>query len=728
MSEIKLSFFQSVTDQIKAGDRTLEEYSRGVLTGSNWKETLIKARTEFQTNGKTKLYDSLKKKLPCFTASCTTTIEGRSAKHVAKINGYIVLDIDLKENLSPEIYEGVKNDRYTKIVHKSPSGSGFCVFVKINPLKFVESFLGLEKYYAENFNLEIDKSCKNVNRLRFASFDEELHENETSDRFTEYLKPLKVPKNLPSIIYTEDELSQYVQRIVDNGQPIDGDSYQGWVACAHAISSVESGMSGFLMFDALSKLSMNYDAQQTLSKWESCNGDGSIGIGTLYHFGQQLGIKQRYSDNMTKMVQLATNHKKQSGKAATVQGAKDYIQTISPEIVANTEVIQQILNSEFDYSKGLSNDSEINQLEQYVVDNYSPRIDAYTGATEINGEPITDRKRNGIIIDCMNVFDGKFTVKDGDVDKILNSPNIPTFDAIDEFLQANKDLETNGSEIQKLCDCLTLNKQSNEFKETFLKKWLVSWFAYKSFEGYSPLTLVFSGGQNLGKTYFFRHLLPKSLATEFYAENQLTGKLEDIFQIMSKSLIIVNDEFSVSTKKSAESFKELVSKSDLSYRKPYGREIVKKKRISVFAGTTNNTNILVDSTGNRRIIVFDLLKIDRAIYNDIDTNTLFVEVFRLWQSNENGFTVKAEDVALLNKETADMESTTTEEEALSSEFEICNPEQGLQIREILSILNGDGTMINYKSGLIRSSLVKLGYTPNRIGGKKGVYNIKRKPM
>lgn len=726
IQNVTLSFFQNVTTQEKIRDNTLQEYVSLVRNGGNFQESVMKARTEFTSNGKTALYDALKRRLPCVTASCTVNKKGRSKQHVEKTNGFIVLDVDLKENVNPEIYDAIKNDPYTQIVHKSVSGTGFCIFVKINANKFTESFRGLEKYYAETFGLEVDKSCKNVNRLRFMSFDQEIHVNESSTKFTDYIKEIKAPKNSPSVIYTQDELSQYIQRIVDNGMPVDSDSYEGWVACAMAIQSVESGMSGFMLFDAISKLSLKYDAKLTEMKWNQCSGDGSVGIGTLYHFGAQLGVKQRYSDNTSKLISMTSNHKKQSGKHSSLLSATEYIATINPEVIIDAAIVEKVLNSDEDFSKGLTNDSEIQQLQEFIFDNYKPRVNIYSEVTEVNDKPLSDRLRNGIVIDCKNVFDGKFKVNDNDVDKILYSPNIPDFDPIQEFLQENKDLKAEGN-IQKLADSLVLDGQTDEFKNLFVRKWLISLFAYRSFEGYSPLTLVLSGGQNVGKTYWFRNLLPKSLINEFYAENQLTGKLEDIFQIMSKSLLIVNDEFSVSTKKSSEAFKELVSKSELVYRKPYGKEVLHKKRISVFAGTTNNTDILVDNTGNRRILVFNLKDIKHDLYNDIDKDELFLEIFRLYQQKEDGFRLSKEEVQLLNDQTADMEAVSIEEETILDGFKTCQHEDdsAMQMKDIIAALNGDGTFIQYNQGKIKGALTKLGFTQKRVKSKRP-FNITKK--
>ena len=85
--------------------------------------------------------------------------------------------------------------------HRSFGGDGLFVFVKINPNKFLESFNEIGQYYWDNFNIMIDQSCKNKNRLRFLSYDPYLFHNEKALKFiakTKILYPAhRVEKSAP---------------------------------------------------------------------------------------------------------------------------------------------------------------------------------------------------------------------------------------------------------------------------------------------------------------------------------------------------------------------------------------------------------------------------------------------------------------------------------------------------------------------------------------------------
>jgi len=115
-----------------------------------------------------------KKQVPYFTPS--GTFEHRNIPGLKLHSGILALDIDHDVVNSKKL----ENDPYTFVSHISISGGGRCVYVKIDPLRHEDSFKWLEKYYREKYEVLIDKSCKNVDRARFISYDPELYHNPDS--------------------------------------------------------------------------------------------------------------------------------------------------------------------------------------------------------------------------------------------------------------------------------------------------------------------------------------------------------------------------------------------------------------------------------------------------------------------------------------------------------------------------------------------------------------------
>jgi len=125
----------------------------------------------------------LKQQLPaiCFSGEFLKRNDDAIKQH----SGIICLDFDgfkLKRELMAKKDELAK-DKYTYSVFISPSGNGLKVLVKIppEPDNHTKYFLALQKYYdSEHF----DRTCKNISRVCYESFDPLLFLNENSITWT----------------------------------------------------------------------------------------------------------------------------------------------------------------------------------------------------------------------------------------------------------------------------------------------------------------------------------------------------------------------------------------------------------------------------------------------------------------------------------------------------------------------------------------------------------------
>jgi len=201
-------------------------------------------------------------------------------------------------------------------------------------------------------------------------------------------------------------------------------------------------------------------------------------------------------------------------------------------------------------------------------------------------------------------------------------------------------------------------------KDIFIRKWLISIIA--AYNGV-PVRLVLSlvGGQNTGKTEWFRRLLPNGLR-KYYAESKLdAGKDDDM--LMCQKLIVMDDEMGGKSKQDEKRFKELTSKSVFSLRAPYGRNNEDFKRLAVLCGTSNDPEIINDPTGNTRILPVDVLSIDHELYNSIDKDELFMEAYRAYESGED-WQLNKDELVDLNKVGEDFESIAYERELILQFF------------------------------------------------------------
>lgn len=127
--------------------------------------------------------DELKKKLPAVTISGVFN-GNRIKQNIIAHSGLIQVDLDNIEDIHL-IKKTLADDVYSFAVFESPGGKGLKVLVKIprEPWLHEKHFLELEKYYLMNYQLIVDKKCKDLSRLMFLCSDKYIVINESSKEY-----------------------------------------------------------------------------------------------------------------------------------------------------------------------------------------------------------------------------------------------------------------------------------------------------------------------------------------------------------------------------------------------------------------------------------------------------------------------------------------------------------------------------------------------------------------
>jgi predicted P-loop ATPase len=262
----------------------------------------------------------------------------------------------------------------------------------------------------------------------------------------------------------------------------------------------------------------------------------------------------------------------------------------------------------------------------------------------------------------------------------------------------------------------------------YITRWLLSAVA-SAYGIHSPLVLIFCGEkQGTGKTHWFRYLLPKELRYLFAESKMDAGKDDEI--LMCKMWFILDDEYGGKSKKEDKRLKELTSKEFINVREPYGRVSLDLRRLAVFCGTSNETQLLNDPTGNRRQIPLHILDIDHDLYNQCDKAALWRELYALFQTGAE-YTILKEDIAKLNASTEMFKLSTPEDDLINKKL---SPSSETSIGEWMSLTDLQQylmleTKFNYLNiQRIGSILTQLGFRKERRGprGQKVMmYNIFR---
>lgn len=170
--DIEVSLYHSITDTTG----TTVNLKRFLLSDDSM-EIVEKIRKGATPEERHALKNQYKSSLPCITVA--GIFSKREAKSLTKSSGLMGIDIDYTDNVEimgrvPEILKGLP---YIAFFSKSVSGDGYFAITKLNnPQNYEGHFLALEDEF-KGYGITIDKSCKDVSRLRFASYDMGAYHN-----------------------------------------------------------------------------------------------------------------------------------------------------------------------------------------------------------------------------------------------------------------------------------------------------------------------------------------------------------------------------------------------------------------------------------------------------------------------------------------------------------------------------------------------------------------------
>lgn len=637
------------------------------------------------------IYNSFKSQLPAITGSCTQKQGSRSVANIEEMNGLILLDID--DVVDTELRKRIDEDKYTFCSNRSVSGTGLVVFVKINPELFIESFHGLAQYYSDTFNVDIDQSCKDASRLRYISYDMDIYVNEKSQKFVAK-KQKKEPKK-ETFFFAQDDFTYILDQIKSRNIDLCEDDYKKFCEIGFAIGS-EFGVDGLDYFKAICQNGSKYDPKRIEKQYSKFCKKGNINISTFYFYAKQAGC-ELYSETSKKIIKRVA-----VGKAnGSIQTPESVIKTL--EVLGTTttdkKFIQQLIDSKENFVKNIEDENnETVKLDNFIKENYPIIKNDFNQLFEIGNEILNDEIINTITVHAKKYFD--FKVSATDVRQLIFNSKSLSYNPIDDYFK-NNNTEITGNEIDEYADLI---KPFNIFNRWVLRKWLVgaihNWTAPYEHEEVSPLVLVLCGKQASGKTSFFRNILPLELRKYFIDESmEEAGK--DVMKRMATSLIMLNDEFGGMAGKDVKNFKKITEKNKITVRLPYGHLDVDLKRRTMLCGTTNDSAVLKDETGNRRILPIEFNSVDYDKAKSFNKDALLKCAYKMYKDDFEFRIFSKEDIDYLNENTTANLEIDIFEDLFFTEFSIEQSETF--INEV--ILN-QGEIMDYMSIKFKAQLSK----------------------
>lgn len=247
---------------------------------------------------------------------------------------------------------------------------------------------------------------------------------------------------------------------------------------------------------------------------------------------------------------------------------------------------------------------------------------------------------------------------------IIYSNQWPQYDPYKEFLD-NLPKWDQHDHIADLA--ATVKTNYDKYWLFSLRKWLVAFVgSLADEEVVNQLALIFCGPQGVGKSTWFRNILPPELR-KYSDQGFLDPKDKETLVKLSELCLYNMDEVENLKPRNVEAIKELITKASMYLRRAYTTLSQNYVRHCSFCGTANGTNILHDITGNRRFLCHEVISIDYQL-EGINLYQVYAQALHLFRNNFQ-FWLDAKQQAAVEKQNAQFRAKSIEEELIDTYLE-----------------------------------------------------------
>ena len=284
--------------------------------------------------------------------------------------------------------------------------------------------------------------------------------------------------------------------------------------------------------------------------------------------------------------------------------------------------------------------SLLESLENYLFSHYDFRFNVLTEQTEYSLKNQADfnlvdqRTLNTLCIEARNQ---SINCWDKDVSRLMCSKKIANYHPFQDYLE-HLPLWDGQDRVTELA----LRVSDNPVWINGFHRWMLGmtaqWLSMESQCANAVAPLLVSTEQGRCKSTFCSRLLPEALQG-FYIDKFDINSVSGCEQKLSLFGLINMDEFDRYSERSQATLKNLMQLRKLTFRKSHRSYYSRLPRIASFIGTSNQKELLTDSTGSRRFLCVEVKKkIDctppdyAQLYAQLKTELLAGE--RFWFSAE----------------------------------------------------------------------------------------------
>ena len=170
---------------------------------------------------------------------------------------------------------------------------------------------------------------------------------------------------------------------------------------------------------------------------------------------------------------------------------------------------------------------------------------------------------------------------------------------------------------------------------------------------------IFTGPQGIGKSTFLA-----ILGREWFSDSLASFEGKDAAELIQGTWINEVGELTAMTKQETSAVKQFLSKRDDIYRAAYGRRTERYPRRCVFFGTSNDSEFLKDSTGNRRFWPVDVgvHPAKKSVWNDLpeEVDQIWAEAYTYWALGEELYLSKEVEALAFEQQESHRETSGKE--------------------------------------------------------------------
>lgn len=605
----------------------------------------------------------------------------------------------------------------------SVSGTGIFLLIRYEAAEHLDVFMDIQDYFDKTYGVKIDAACKDLNRLRFATFDpmsyimpwDESKCWAISQAFYDRKKKIEQSKRIERERILIQKKTDVTGVILERAAVMIKNSQEG--ERHNKIRMASRLLGGYIATNVIDEIDarealynavayINYDdmddARKAIDYGVSTGKQNPIEIQIITpedpnfdYFTEQSETRQReLNQAYAEIIRLI--------RKGIPLVELDFI-ALAGDYLIDVERLRDIakgLYKKFELEFGIDSKPLICKVEAFLRNKYDLRTDVITQTLEGRYKDVGVYKPIKFENIWRDLQSNHFKFKFDDLSRLMRSEFVEDINPWEAHFLSLRMEDPTKDYIDELADYIQLNEGEDEsYFRLMLKKMLVRCVKCGLNDNYANryVFVLASQRQSNGKSSLIRWLNPFG-PHQYYAENPLEDN-KDARIRMAETFIYNLEELSTSTKSDINRLKATISQIGTRDRKPYGRQAENIIRRCNFFGSTNNVSFLTDDT-NTRWLCFQLKKIDWTYSATLNKDNIWAQAYKLYRE---GFECELSEGEASVRDTKNeaFAVTTSEQELVYKYF------RPAEIRQVGSVFMTSTSITQTLSEITQTSRIRI---------------------